>query len=594
MLKSLSLSHTSQRPLGNLLSCGLPLQPQDTNLSNQPSGTASNMSRIQSSSNPQDFLNTSAGQEYLQHFRQTLALLCTGRLLPTAAVEPAAGQAAAAFQHGWQLLQERCFSNDGWPERQAAFEQKRRGNPQLTFEHYLRGLAVTELAQWLPATGLQPDRPALLATAQSEEQRCPNLQYTMRAVLWQPDADRKETRSQLINSVGFYNQLEKTICYVFKEHRPSQNLAKLKESNEYHQVYISTLEKLTDERDWNGVVGKYRATLAGGLEPDFRAYYWKHAGLAAKEKLRPLLKRSPADFAQVNESAQSPPERANSETVNPDDVFSVMESLNLTSTQQSVFLLRPWLMPAYEPCRAKALKIIVAGSAEPGHGDQLAARLHEVSVARSAPFTPDTEDHTGHSPRDPQTLFREMELAQASKIHIFRSLFQHSSPDPHDRQLLLELCLNIAADTVSCTSLDQVRTRWSPGAEAYSTATPGTRRPVNVEAQAKHDLRNFAESCYEEFSARRRWLKTRIQLQANREKEILRDPEIARVLEVEVGTVEAAATQIRQAMRKPAAETQQSLLIAWGFRDTVQELRSQLAEQQLQQAVCSGLDLNQV
>ncbi|MFN5077716.1 MAG: hypothetical protein ACK5MO_19175, partial [Planctomyces sp.] len=104
----------------------------------------------------------------------------------------------------------------------------------------------------------------------------------------------------------------------------------------------------------------------------------------------------------------------------------------------------------------------------------------------------------------------------------------------------------------------------------------------------------FAESCYEETSARRSWLKTRIQLQANREKEILRDQERASVLDVAVGPVEAAATQIRQAMKKPAGEGQQSLLVTCGFRDTAQELQSQLALLSLQQAVCSGLDLNHV
>lgn len=117
---------------------------------------------------------------------------------------------------------------------------------------------------------------------------------------------------------------------------------------------------------------------------------------------------------------------------------------------------------------------------------------------------------------------------------------------------------------------------------------------MNAEAQAKHDLKKFAESCYDETSARRSWLNTRIQLQATREKDMFRDSEIAEVLDVAVGTVEAAATQIRQAMKKPAGEGQQSLLVTCGFRDTAQELQSQLALLSLQQAVCSGLDLNHV
>jgi len=604
MLKSLSLGLTSHRPQGNLLSSVSPRQPEDTQLhaqhSTQPSGTASNMSRIPPSSNLQDYLNTPAGHDCQWHCRQMLALLCTGRALPAAATEPATGQGTPYFQAGWQLLQDRCFSSTEWPKLLASFELKRRGRRELTFEHYLQGLAVTEIASWLPTTALQPDVNSLLAAAQAADHHCPNLQHTIKAVLWQPSPDRSETRQQLLDSAFFYDRLEKTICLLLRELRPWQHAEELKESNDYNLVFLPTLQKLTAEHDWDGVVAKYRAALAGGQESDFRAYYWKHMFLTAKGQLRPLIGRSPADSAQLTDSAQSQPDTSSpashtdSDAADPDDFFNLMDSLQLTSRQQAVFLLRPWPMPAFAPCRARALKNILDGSADPRRSDELAERLHAVSTAKPTTAAPDREENTGKMLRDLDQLYHQLELAQTSKLHIFRNLFQRSSPDPRDRQLLLQRCLTAAEEAVHCTSLDQVRALWSPGAEAYSAATPGTRRPVNAEAQAKHDLKKFAESCYDETSARRSWLNTRIQLQATREKDMFRDSEIAEVLDVAVGTVEAAATQIRQAMKKPAGEGQQSLLVTWGFRDTAQELQSQLALLSLQQAVCSGLDLNHV
>ncbi|MFM7165628.1 MAG: hypothetical protein ACKO3T_10310 [Planctomycetaceae bacterium] len=560
------------------------------------------MPRFTHSSDLHDFPNSDAGQHCQQMSRQVLTLLCTQQLLPQADKTPATGQSAIHFKNGWQRLQERCFSSAAWHELADGFEQKRQGKPDLKPEHYLLGQAVNELAAWLLTTTLQPDQSAVLAAAAASEHDSHTLQHCLRAVLWQPDPDRGESLKLIQQSVTFYKWLDVSICHwgtrLFEGLTPRQFM----ERNEYSTVFVQTLEKLNNAADWDSVVAKYRMELAGGCEYDLLQYYRKHASLTAKEQFRPLSRQQTAenqhlgDFSgQILDSPQGGPAPKHHHA-DSHEFFTLLHALKLNATQQAVFLLRPWPMPAFAGCRETALPLILAGAADPAD-PALSTRLQQAISAHADRSTEDAakRENAAKRRKDPlrkqEEAFWKLRLERESKLHLFRTLFQRSSSATADQQLLLQRCLDAAATVAGLKSLEQVKKTYSAGADAYSSDTPGTRRPKTPEAQTRHDFKNFAIHCYLETAARKEWLNCRISLQACRENDTFNDTEIAHVLNRPVGTVEAAATQIRNAMKTPADHENSALLTASGIRDSATELRLQLELKSLQQAACDGLTL---